>query len=141
MPVLDRFLRYVTFDTRADESSTTVPTTPGQLVLLDHLAGELRELGLTDVTRDENGYLFATIPATAGVAAPTIGFLAHVDTSPEMSGAGVAPLVHRNWAGDDIVLPDDPTAVLRASDWPGAGGASRARHRHGVWSNAARRRR
>ena len=62
MPVLDRFLRYVTFDTRADESSTTVPTTPGQLVLLDHLAGELRELGLTDVTRDENGYLFATIP-------------------------------------------------------------------------------
>jgi len=118
MPVLDRFLRYVTFDTRADESSTTVPTTPGQLVLLDHLAGELRGLGLTDVTRDENGYLFATIPATAGVAAPTIGFLAHVDTSPEMSGAGVAPLVHRNWAGDDIVLPDDPTAVLRASDWP-----------------------
>ena len=87
-------------------------------MLLDLLARELRDLGLTDVERDANGYLFATIEATPGVAAPTIGFLAHVDTSPEMSGAGVVPIVHRHWSGEDIALPDDRSVVLRASDWP-----------------------
>jgi tripeptide aminopeptidase len=118
MPVLDRFLKYVTIDTRADDSSTSVPTTPGQLVLLDLLAGELRELGLTDVERDANGYLFATIPSTVNGPCPTIGFIAHVDTSPEMSGTDVKPIVHRDWDGSDIVLPDDRTAVLRVADWP-----------------------
>jgi tripeptide aminopeptidase len=118
MPVLDRFLKYVTIDTRADDSSTSVPTTPGQLVLLDLLAGELRELGLTDVERDANGYLFATIPSTVDGPCPTIGFIAHVDTSPEMSGTEVKPIVHRDWDGSDIVLPDDRTAILRVADWP-----------------------
>jgi len=118
MPVLDRFLKYVTIDTRADDSSTSVPTTPGQLVLLDLLAGELRELGLTDVERDANGYLFATIPSTVDGPCPTIGFIAHVDTSPEMSGTEVTPIVHRDWDGSDIVLPDDRTAILRVADWP-----------------------
>ena len=118
MSVLDRFLRYVTIDTRADEASTSVPSTPGQLVLLDLLARELRELGLKDVERDANGYLFATIESTVARACPTIGFIAHVDTSPEMSGAGVKPIVHSQWDGHDIVLPDDPSAVLRPSEWP-----------------------
>jgi tripeptide aminopeptidase len=118
MSVLDRFLRYVQIDTRADESSTTCPTTPGQLTLQRLLADELTALGLPDVSLDANGYLMATVPATITGAAPTIGFIAHVDTSPEMPGEGVKPIVHRAWDGRDIVLPDDPTAILRAADYP-----------------------
>jgi tripeptide aminopeptidase len=118
MSVLERFLRYVAIDTRADESSTASPSTPGQLVLQRLLAGELRALGLADVTLDEHGYLMATVPATAPGAHRTIGFIAHVDTSPEMDGADVKPIVHARWDGSDIVLPDDATAVLRAGDDP-----------------------
>ena len=114
---LERFLRYVQIDTRADESTATSPSTQGQRVLMDLLADELRALGLADVVVDEHGYLMATLPATSSEPGiPVIGFVAHVDTSPEMSGAGVRPIVHRGWDGRDIVLPDDPTAVLRASD-------------------------
>jgi tripeptide aminopeptidase len=117
--VLERFLRYVTYDTQADESSATYPSTPGQLVLLRDLAGELEALGLDDAEMDEHGYVMATIPATSAKAAvPVIGFIAHVDTSPEMSGAGVKPLIHHDYDGRDLVLPDDPSAVIRASDWP-----------------------
>ena len=87
--VLDRFLRYVRYDTTADERSTTYPSTPGQLVLLRDLADELRTIGLADVTMDEYGYVMATIPATTTRQVPTIGFIAHVDTSPEMSGTNV----------------------------------------------------
>jgi tripeptide aminopeptidase len=116
---LQRFLRYVTIDTRADESSATSPSTPGQQVLIDLLASELRALGLNDVVVDQHGYLMATVPATsAKPSVPVIGFIAHVDTSPEMSGANVRPLVHREYDGRDIVLPDDPTAVLRVQDDP-----------------------
>jgi len=116
---VERFLRYVTFDTQSSEASQTYPSTPGQLVLLRHLVGELQDLGLRDAAIDEHGYVTATLPATtrkAGV--PVIGFIAHVDTSPEMSGAGVKPLVHRNYQGQDLVLPDDPTVVLRAAEIP-----------------------
>jgi tripeptide aminopeptidase len=116
---LDRFLRYVTYDTQSKEGSDTYPSTPGQLVLLRDLVGELRALGLSDAAMDEYGYVMATIPATTRRSdVPTIGFIAHVDTSPEMSGAGVKPIVHRNYDGRDLVLPDDPTAVLRVSDSP-----------------------
>ena len=116
---LERFLRYVTVDTRADESSCTRPSTPGQVVLVETLAAELRLLGLEDVGVDEKGYLMATVPATTAKAAvPVIGLVAHVDTSPEMSGASVKPIVHRNYDGSDIVLPDDPSAILRAAENP-----------------------
>jgi tripeptide aminopeptidase len=116
---LSRFLRYVTFDTRSDEQSTTVPSTPGQLVLSRELVAELRALGLKDAAMDEHGYVMATIPATAGREdAPVIGFIAHVDTSPEMPGDGVKPIVHRRYDGRDLLLPDDPGAVLRAADNP-----------------------
>ena len=118
MTVLDRFLRYVTIDTRADESSASCPSTPGQLVLQQVLAAELHAMGIADAEVDANGYLMATIPATVPRAVPVIGFIAHVDTSPEMPGAGVKPIVHRAWDGRDIVLPDDPSAVLRASELP-----------------------
>jgi tripeptide aminopeptidase len=118
MTVLDRFLRYVTVDTRADEASASCPSTPGQLVLQQMLADDLRAIGLTDVEVDANGYLMASVPATVAGSVPTIGFIAHVDTSPEMPGSGVKPIVHRAWDGTDIVLPDDPSAVLRAREQP-----------------------
>ena len=117
--VLDRFLRYVRYDTQSDETSTTFPSTDNQLILLRVLTDELRAIGVADASIDDYGYVMATIPATtkkAGV--PTIGFLAHVDTSPEMPGAGVAPIVHRGYDGRDLVLPDDPAAVLRLHDNP-----------------------
>jgi tripeptide aminopeptidase len=116
MSVLERFLRYVQIDTRADDSSPSCPSTPGQMALQHLLAGELRDIGLTDVELDANGYLMATVPATTQADAPVIGLVAHVDTSPEMPGAGVKPIVHERWDGSDIVLPDDPSAVLRASE-------------------------
>jgi tripeptide aminopeptidase len=118
-PVLDRFLRYVTFDTQSREGSETYPSSPGQLVLLRDLVEELQALGVTDAGLDAHGYLMATIPATSSKpGVPVIGFIAHVDTSPEMSGAGVRPVVHRAYDGRDLVLPDDPSAVLRVVDSP-----------------------
>jgi tripeptide aminopeptidase len=117
--VLERFLHYVTYDTQSAEDSTTYPSTLKQLVLLDRLVEELHAIGVEDAARDEHGVVFATLPATSkkpGV--PVIGFIAHVDTSPEASGKDVKAIVHRAWQGGDIVLPDDPTAVLRRSENP-----------------------
>jgi tripeptide aminopeptidase len=117
--VLDRFIRYVQYDTQSDERSTTYPSTDKQLVLLRDLATELREIGAADVAMDQYGYVTATIPATTDKPGiPAIGFIAHVDTSPEMSGAGVKPIVHRAYDGGDLALPDDPEAVLRTSAIP-----------------------
>jgi tripeptide aminopeptidase len=116
---LERFLRYVTYDTQSSESSTTSPSTDKQIALLDLLVEELTALGLVDAERDEHGVVMATVPATTrkpGV--PVIGFIAHVDTSPEESGAEVKPIVHADWRGGDIVLPDDPSVVLRVQDIP-----------------------
>ncbi len=117
--VLDRFLRYVAIDTQSRENASTYPSTPGQLVLLRTLASELQALGLSDAAVDEHGYVMATIPATtAKTGVPVFGVVAHVDTSPEMSGAGIKPIVHRAYDGRDLVLPDDSTAVLRVADSP-----------------------
>ena len=116
---VERFLRYVKFDTQSTETAETYPSTAKQLDLLRHLVDELRALGLSDADLDEHGYVMATIPATSAKAGvPVIGFIAHVDTSPEMSGAGIRPIVHRNYQGQDIVLPDDPSAVLRPAENP-----------------------
>ena len=117
--VLERFLRYVRFDTRSDENSSTVPSTATQVTFQRQLVEELQALGLTDAAVDQHGYVMATIPATTrkpGV--PAIGFIAHVDTSPEMSGTNVVPIVHERYDGRDIPLPDDRTAVLRLADDP-----------------------
>src|SRR5262249_52770001 len=104
--VLERFLRYVQYDTQSDERSTTYPSTDKQLVLLRDLTAELRGMGLADAEMDQYGYVTATIPATIDEPGiPVIGFIAHVDTSPEMSGAGVKPIVHRAYDGRDLVLP------------------------------------
>ena len=117
--VLDRFLRYVRYDTQSAEQATSYPSTETQLVLLRDLAAELKALGLADAAVDEFGYVMATIPATTVKRdVPTIGFIAHVDTSPEMPGAKVTPIVHRGYDGRDLALPDDPSAVLRLADNP-----------------------
>jgi tripeptide aminopeptidase len=111
--ILDRFLRYVTVDTTSDDRSREKPTTAGQLVLLTMLADELRALGASDVTLNTSGHVMATIPSTVAHVVPTIGFLAHVDTSPEVSGSGVTPIVHRGYDGRDLALPDAAGLALR----------------------------
>jgi tripeptide aminopeptidase len=118
---VERFLKYVKIDTQSKEDSDTYPSTPGQWNLLRLLVDELREIGLEDVELDEHGYVFATIPATTDEAVQIIGFIAHVDTSPEMSGAGVLPILHENYQGQDLVLPDDPSVVIRFDEHPALG--------------------
>jgi tripeptide aminopeptidase len=115
--VLTRFLRYVKVDTRANEAATSSPSTPGQLLLLQQLAAELRAIGAYAVALDDRGQLTATISASPSVfGVPAIGFIAHVDTSPELSGENVKPIVHTAWDGGDIVLPDADDAVLTRQD-------------------------
>ena len=116
---VERFLEYVKFDTQSLEDAETFPSTSTQLELLRRLQDELLELGLDDVTMDEYGYVFATLPATSDkTEVPVVGFIAHVDTSPEMSGAEVKAIIHRNYKGLDLVLPDDPSAVISAGENP-----------------------
>ena len=116
---VERFLEYVKIDTQSCEDSETFPSTSTQLDLLRLLQEELLALGLEDVTMDEYGYVFATVPSTSEKSdVPVIGFLAHVDTSPEMSGAGVKAIVHRNYDGKDLVFPDDPSAAISSADNP-----------------------
>jgi tripeptide aminopeptidase len=116
--LLERFLRYVRLDTQADESSTTHPSSQKQLALSRMLADECRAMGLADVSLNEAGVVMATVPATVRHAAPTIAWLAHVDTSPEFTAANVKPVVHENYTGADIVLPGDPTQVIRIAENP-----------------------
>jgi tripeptide aminopeptidase len=123
--VLDRFVRYARVDTQSARDSDTHPSTPDQLDLSRMLVDELVALGATDASLDENGYVMATLPATAGDGAPVIGFVAHVDTSPDAPGAGVEPIVHRGYGGGVISLPRDGTVLDPASM---RGLASRAGH-------------
>lgn len=119
--LLDRFLRYVRIDTRSREDAETVPSTPGQWDLLRLLADELRALGCADVTLDEHGYVMATVPSTLPADAPhppVVGFLAHVDTAHEMPAHDVKPQVWRHYQGGPIVLPGDPSQVIRPEDSP-----------------------
>jgi tripeptide aminopeptidase len=116
---VERFLEYVKIDTQSREDSSTFPSTSTQLDLLKRLQDELIALGLDDVSMDGHGYVFATVPSTSEKCeVPVIGFIAHVDTSPEMSGAGVEAIFHRNYNGEDLVLPDDPAAVISPADNP-----------------------
>ena len=116
--LLDRFCRYVRIHTQADETATTYPSSPGQLELGRLLTRELREMGLRDAVQDEHGIVLATVPATTTAAAPTVAWIAHVDTSPETSGLNVKPVVHANYSGGDIVLPGDPSRTIRIADNP-----------------------
>ena len=114
----ERFIRYVQIDTQSDPQSTDHPTTAKQKDLGQLLVRELQEMGLADAHLDEFGYVYATIPATTDKAVPVICFCAHMDTVSDCSGTGVKPLVHRNYQGNDIVLPDDSSQVLRLSEYP-----------------------
>lgn len=120
----DRFLRYVQIDTQSDPQSTASPTTEKQKDLGRVLVQELHELGITDAELDQYGYVYATIPATTDRAdTPTICFCAHMDTSPDVTGAGVKPIIHRQWEGGDIVLPEvatvgDAPVIIRQLDHP-----------------------
>lgn len=117
MKLKERFLQYVGFDTQSDESSTTFPSTDKQLVLLRHLAEEMKALGLSEVEMDEYGYVMGSIPATPGCEhAPVIGFIAHVDTAPDMSGKDVKPQIIENYHGGDIRLNEELT--MRVADFP-----------------------
>lgn len=115
---VERFLKYVKIDTQSDPTSTTFPSTKKQKNLAKILLEELQGMGITDAAMDEYGYVYATIPATSTKKVPVICFCSHMDTSPDCSGAGVKPIIHSNYDGSDIVLPDDATQVLRASEHP-----------------------
>lgn len=117
MNPLDRFLRYVKFDTESDENTGTTPSTPGQLVLAKQIVKELEEIGLEDISLDERSYIMATLPANTTKTVPTIGFVAHLDTSPDLSGKDVTPrVVH--YTGGDIVLNEEDQVVLSPGMFP-----------------------
>jgi len=116
--VAERFLRYVQIDTQSDPQSTTSPTTAKQKKLSDLLANELQQMGLADVHADKHGYVYATIPSNTDKKIPVICFCAHVDTAPDCNGTDVKPIVHKNYNGSDIVLPDDGTQVIKPVDYP-----------------------
>jgi tripeptide aminopeptidase len=115
--VLERFLRYVQIDTQSDPNSQSFPSTAKQRDLSNQLVVELLALGVEDAHLDEHGYVYATIPSNSSKNnVPVICFCSHVDTSPDVSGAHVNPIVHQNWDGSDIVLPDDNSQVLRIGE-------------------------
>jgi tripeptide aminopeptidase len=116
--VAERFMRYVQVDTQSDPASSTQPSTEKQKDLGRMLVEELQQLGLTDAHLDEHGYVYATIPSNTSKKVPVICFCAHMDTSPDSSGAGVKPLIHRSYDGSPLVLPDDPSQVITVEEHP-----------------------
>lgn len=118
MALVERFLKYVSFDTQSSEETEVTPSTPGQMVFSKYLKEELESLGLEGITLDEHGYLFATLPANIDKPVPTIGFIAHMDTSPDMSGKDVSPRIVQNYDGSDIVLCAEENVVLSPSQFP-----------------------
>ena len=117
MTIVDRFLDFVSYDTQSNESTDCTPSTPGQMVLARHLKDVVTEMGLEDITLDDNGYLMATLPANTDREIPTIGFIAHIDTATDMSGKDVKPRTVR-YEGGDIVLNKDLDIVMRPDDFP-----------------------
>src|SRR5688500_10267447 len=111
-----RFLRYVQIDTQSDPESKSQPSTAKQLDLGRVLVKELLEMGITDAHLDDYGYVYATVPTNTDKKVPVICLCSHMDTSPDSSGAGVKPILHENYDGSDIVLPDDPYQVISARD-------------------------
>lgn len=118
MTVIERFLKYVAFDTQSDESTGVTPSTEKQMVFARYLKTELEDLGLKDITLDDNGYLFATLPSNVNRPIPVVGFIAHMDTSPDMSGENVRPRIVEKYDGADIVLSAEDNIVLSPADFP-----------------------
>lgn len=117
MNITDRFLKYVSFCTTSDEETNMTPSTPGQMEFAEYLKNELQTIGMQEVTLDKNGYLMATLPATVD-GKPTIGFIAHMDTSPDASGKHVQPRIVKNYNGEDILLNEEEVIVLETSKYP-----------------------
>ena len=118
MKLVERFLDYISFDTQSDEETNMTPSTPGQMVFVRHLKEELEKMGLEEISLDDNGYLMATLPANTDRNVPTIGFIAHVDTAPDMSGKHVNPRIVRNYDGKDITLNAEQKILLTPADFP-----------------------
>ena len=118
MTLVERFLKYVSFDTQSNEESGTTPSTPGQMVFAEYLKEELETLGLEEVSLDDNGYLYATLPANVEGDAPVVGFIAHMDTSPDMSGKDVKPRIVPAYDGGDITLCAEEGIVLSPAQFP-----------------------
>ena len=118
MGLVERFLEYVKFDTQSDENTNLTPSTPGQMVFANYLKGELEKMGLSEITLDDNGYLMATLPANTDRNVPTIGFIAHLDTSPDMSGHNVKPRIVKAYDGGDITLNAEADVVLSPAQFP-----------------------
>ena len=118
MTVIERFLKYVTFDTQSDESTGVTPSTPKQMVFAQYLKTELEELGLKDISLDENGYLFATLPSNVDHEVPVVGFIAHMDTSPDMSGENVKPRIVEKYDGKDIPLCAEENIIRSPANFP-----------------------
>ena len=118
MTLVERFLKYVSFDTQSSEETRLTPSTPGQMVFAKYLKSELESLGLEEITLDEYGYLFATLPANTEKEVPTIGFIAHMDTSPDMSGKDITPRIVENYNGSDIVLNAEDRVILSPAQFP-----------------------
>ncbi|WP_032123267.1 peptidase T [Clostridium amazonitimonense] len=115
--VVEKFLKYVKFDTKSDDTTGTTPSTEGQMVLAKELGKELEAMGMTEISVDKNGYVMATLPSNLSKSVPTIGFIAHMDTSPDMSGKDVNPQFVENYQGGDIVLNKDLNIVLSPKDF------------------------
>lgn len=118
MNVTDRFLEYVKFDTQSDELTNMTPSTPGQMKFARHLKDVVTEMGLSDITLDDNGYLMATLEANTDKKLPVVGFIAHLDTSPDMSGRHVNPRIVKSYDGSDIVLNQEEAIVLSPTEFP-----------------------
>lgn len=118
MTITDRFLSFVKFDTQSDELTNMTPSTPGQMVFVKYLKEELEKMGLEEITLDDNGYLMATLPANGCENAPVVGFIAHLDTAPDMSGKNVNPRIVKNYDGKDIVLNEAENIVLSPAEFP-----------------------
>lgn len=118
MTVVDRFLEYVKFDTQSDELTNLTPSTPGQMIFARHLEKELRAMGLSDITLDDNGYLMATLKGNVDRKVPVVGFIAHLDTSPDLSGKHVSPRIVEEYDGGDIVLNSVNGITLQPSQFP-----------------------
>lgn len=118
MNVLDRFLSYTKFDTQSDELTNLTPSTPGQMIFAQALEKELKKIGLEDISLDENGYLMATLPSNIDKEVPTVGFIAHLDTSPDMSGRHVNPRIVKNYDGGDITLDPENGVILSPEGFP-----------------------
>lgn len=118
MTLVERFLDYISYDTQSDEETNMTPSTPGQMTFVKHLRDELEKMGLEEISLDDNGYLMASLPANIDRDVPVIGFIAHVDTAPDMSGKHVNPRIVKNYDGKDITLNEKEQIFLRPEEFP-----------------------